>query len=846
MEYRSSRRHFLYRKSFVWLLLLVVLAVAGFHRVGLYKERSFYHPDSDTGFFYTEGAFQYRYARMIANNRQVPRQDKMAQWPEGINPLKELTLFQEYLHGLTFRVFTRLFPKVSFHVYLIYFISFFSLLTVIFLFWGVRTLGAGPLSALFCAALYAFTGAAYGRIRFYELEYTAIPLMAGSFVLVLFALKKSSRHLFWSVAAGILLALALASWHFTRFYLLVFTIAFWVSFLASGGSRKHCQTVGIVFGCVVSAGLIVPVLRAGGLVLSPPVILGGLLLAALWLENRYGRSFRRCLYLLLAGTAAVVLLIPLGGEAAGYGHVWSLFKCKLAHLLVKPEEPTRLSFAGRFLWNGPFNTMPPLFMVYRYSPLLPLAAVAGCRLFVRVRKSREFTGLLILLMALAFFFLNIMVRRLAPFGAFFLSLLLAYLFLNIKKSGPLDGAIAGSAKDQAAPSRLPYRMLWGLLLGGCLVSQIGLAMTGGRLGLTDAVADRLSEGRFPVINYNSSELKMLDWIRQNTAPEAVFLSNVEISPSILTYTDRAIVLQPKFETKDIREKFKKLFFALFGADEPALYRLMKRYGVDYYLYHVKNLLGSDPDSKRYLAGLSRVRPQNLIYRFHFKPDSLRHFSLVYRNRNYQLYKIVREKKGASKSPFHPYYPIYDEGLFYGSEKQSRRFLDDDRAEIVRKRSHYAIVQIRQAREFLNRGDRKAAAAAVRQAVKEGQPDGEVYFKAAECLMDLRNYAKAQTMIRRALAYHPGNPRFLKLLARSHVAGNEPDKALSVLKRLSTQIPDDPVIYNNMGFIFWRQGRSAKARENFQQALRLDPRYMEARHNLRVVETLQEAPSISPE
>ncbi len=96
---------FAWQKYMVWFLLAVMLAGAGFHRVERYQQRNAYHPESDIGFFYTEGAFQYRYARLVADNEPIPRHDQKAQWPEGIYPFQELTLLQEYLHGMSYRVF---------------------------------------------------------------------------------------------------------------------------------------------------------------------------------------------------------------------------------------------------------------------------------------------------------------------------------------------------------------------------------------------------------------------------------------------------------------------------------------------------------------------------------------------------------------------------------------------------------------------------------------------------------------------------------------------------------------------------------------------------------------------
>ncbi|MFW5988779.1 MAG: tetratricopeptide repeat protein [Desulfosudaceae bacterium] len=829
---------FAWQKYMVWFLLAVMLAGAGFHRVDRYQQRNSYHPESDIGFFYTEGAFQYRYARLVADNEPIPRHDQKAQWPEGIYPFQELTLLQEYLHGLSYRVFTAFFPEVPFHVFLIYFISFFSLLAGAALFFGARVLGAGPVAALFCAGLYTFTGAAYARIQYYELEYTAFPLMAASFVLTLAALKKRSRSLLFAVAAGVLLALALATWHFTRFYLLVFTAALALSFLAVGGTKELTRVFGIILGCVVgcvgAAGLFWPVLRTGYLIFSPAMIFGALLLAALIIDGRYRLSFRQRLFLLLAGAAVAGLVVPFGGEGAGYGHVWALLKYKLLHLLVKPDDPARLSFAGRLLWQGPFNTMSPLYLVYRYALLLPLAVMAGFRLVARFRKRPDFEAQLVFFMGLAFLALNVMVQRLTLFGAFFLGLMVVYLFLDQKGAGQ-TGPAGAVFKSEAPPGWRSYRLVTGVLLGGCLVFQVGLALGGDRLGVSRAVSRGLSDGSLALAKYRSDDLEMLAWIKRNTAPEAVFLSNTDVSPSLLTYADRAIVLQPKWETADIRGKYREIVLALFGDDEAALYRLMKKYQVDYYLYPVKNLLRTDPDSQRYLAGLSRLPCSSLIYRFHFKPGGFRHFRPVFRNKYYQLYRVVRGDDPVPDQAGLPYYPVYDESLFETSGGPAGCFFNDKRAPAVMDRIEYSIRKIWQAVRALDRGDRQEAVALVRTAVSDGRPDGMVFFRAAECMMRLDEPDQAARLLDQALEYDPANIEFKKLSARLAVIDNDPDQALAILKQLRLAAPDDPEIYNNLGVVCWQRGRLAAARDNFQRALVLEPDYEKARHNLEVLE-----------
>ena len=752
-----------YSRFTIWIILCVVMTGAALHRAGRFKELTYYNTSLDIGSFYTEEAIQYRHTRMVADNEAIPLFDKKVQWPEGIMPFRELTLFQEYLHGLSFRLFSALFGDVALYRFLIYFISFFSALSVLAMFLGIRVLGGGPWPALYVSGLYAFSGAAYGRIQFYELEVTAFPLITLAFAACLRAMRIRRQSFFFAVLSGILLAAALICWHFTRFYLLMFWAAMAGAFLMTGGNRQHLSVSVVMLLSVAAVGVVSPVMRNCALLFSPAVMAGVVVTAGLYLENKIPSKFIYRLAVLTAGVFLIIIVASLGDENSAYGHVWNLLKFKLINLLIKPDDPTGLPFEGRILWNGPFNTPSPYFLLYRYGLLLPLAGFGIFRFIKTRRRTAGFAEVMVVLLAILFMAANVMVQRLTIFGAFFVGLTVVYVFPAHRK----ETSDTGPAPPGAISLLKQIRFSW-ILLAICLIFQVREALLWDGTFLAHTAKRLIADKSRPRLTvFAIDDINMLEWIRHHTPETAVFLSNIENSPSILTYTGRAINQHPKMEAENIRKKHEDTLLTLFGEDEEALYRLLDAYETDYYLYPIRNLLQADPDGKRYLAGLSKVSRRNLTYRLHFEPDGFRRLRLVYRNRSYQIFQVVDQKADNRDSDEYvaPYFPVYDEKLFRVPGKPPGGNFDDTQVKIVMKRINYSIQTMREAEQWLSLGDQRMALKLIGQALTIGLPDGEAYYRAADGLLWLENPDRALVCIRMALAYDPQNRKYKEMLTR---------------------------------------------------------------------------------
>lgn len=84
-----------------------------------------------------------------------------------------------------------------------------------------------------------------------------------------------------------------------------------------------------------------------------------------------------------------------------------------------------------------------------------------------------------------------------------------------------------------------------------------------------------------------------------------------------------------------------------------------------------------------------------------------------------------------------------------------------------------------------------------------------------------NLSEAEILVRKALEFEPNNGAYLDSLGWVHFKKEMLDMAIEELGRAVTMM-DDPVIYEHLGDAYLKKGDRKKAKDNWQQALRLNP------------------------
>lgn len=593
--------------------------MAGFKVYSVFNDQNFNSRD-ETALFWTESALQYRTAEIVARYGIIPSLDERLQYPEGIDMRNRLTVLMEIISGYTYRLFM---PKVvPFHIFIIIFMSFFSSLTIFPLYLSLQLIDRKSHAGLFGVLLYALTPAVYTTVTApgYELQDFTLPLIFFHVYFFARALKKGNRlsyaHSFLSAA---FLFSALAAWHLTQFYYILFVIFVIICFLFA--KRFDMKPFYIVTVVNIAAGLIVPTLRTVGFLLSFSMLLSYSLIISSIIPGRLQAQRRFLFFFLLFASTLTTVYVSFAGVPE-YRFVYGLVWHKIRYLGIRPTDPSLLPWETLVMWVSPF-TSPSFTTVARSIGTLCISGIVGSLMTVGMllgRRSDRVDAFFLYLTAV-FFPLYLLLVRLDIFLVWFLALQTGRLSVYTKRVGQLfilvcigvNGFLLFSGSQRAVAPKQTY--LYG----------------------------------------------MIKYIRYNTPQDAPVLTTFAYGPSVITYTDRPVLLHPKFEAEHVTSKIKEFEHRLYE-DENAFYAFCKCFRAQYFVYQTDLLLARGPESVRYRTHNRTVNKDCAAFKFHFRPDSLEFFELVYSNPHYRVYHVM-EKGERPQHITKVYFRVFDEQLF---------------------------------------------------------------------------------------------------------------------------------------------------------------------------------------
>jgi hypothetical protein len=382
---------------------------------------------------------------------------------------------------------------------------------------GRRALGLA--AALFAALL----PANYRTLGFLFVgEDWSMPLFVLHLGLAARAVRLPSRRS--ALLSALPLVGALATWHAASFFFALELLALATWFWTRGRNPFAHASTWPALGLLVLAGFAIPVLRHTRFVLSLPMVIALGLVCAGFLK---GRVLQRAA---LLGTAALSLL-----GSGEYSHVFGLVWHKLANFGALPEDPSVLPAEVRLMWQGPFATLDP----WRGVVWLGLGT-AGLLWAARRLWRRESDDRLGVLCWLAL-------------G----SLPLVWL---IERTLVLPALLA-PALCAAACAR--WRAPW---IGAALLAQALL------------FAAHLSSYVIPWYQPPIREVELAELVRalpqyvpQGEAVATDFVNGT----AVLLRTGRPILFQPKWESKQSRERIERFLELFFHGTLPELSRVLR-------------------------------------------------------------------------------------------------------------------------------------------------------------------------------------------------------------------------------------------------------------------------------
>ena len=768
------------RRSLHLALLLLTIVFATWYKIAAFERSSRYDPIDETCQYWTESAFHYRYAKMVAEGHLIPAFDRDAQHPEGVRPYDELTIGMEYPPGLLYHLVKIVAPGLPFHRWLVWFVCAFSSLSIVAAFVAARAIWASETAGLVAAVAYALSPFSFNRlIANYGREDFALPLLFLSFAFLVAALYGGEQRRRDTIAAAVFLVAGLAVWHVSRFHLLFIVLALApVTLLFAEDRVALVKTLRLFALILLAAGLMLPPLRAKGFLFSPSFVAIAALLATA--EVARARSLRGIHALALFA----VIFIPASFIAASlspgekeYSHVTGLAVEKIKHLGTKPANPADLPYDARTLWVEAFESPQAAAILVPLSSLALWAPAALALGVLRALRGRLAPlQILALGLAIAYLLMYLLLERFSPFFIFFLALALpVVLTLDTRWRGAVVALLVVSAAyevwyDLHFDKPNPWR--------------------------NAVLATFPPKAPEIVPNYGNNE-RVVRWIRRYTPTRAVILTWYPTGPMVITYTGRPINLHSKFESSLLRDKERRMIEALYG-DEEGFYALCKDFETDYFLYQANLLLDASTSSSRYMADRMRVPTTSAAYLFHFQPDSLEHFTLVYQDSFYRLYKVRRGDEVVVPPHPIPYEEMFDASLIAPASAT----YDDRQTKMLIGRFMQRLMTAKQAMDLYARHGKRPA-----------------------------QRAEAERLSREALRLSPDCADALAQLALIASDEQHPEEAGFLLSRALTTHPTAPELHTVRAVLLERVGRREDARAALDDALELAPGFAPARARL---------------
>lgn len=811
---RPVSRHFL---TAIALLVVFIFSVGlrVWKSIDNSSSHAPYRASDDTGYFWSESALQYYFAKRVAEGGAIPPVDTRVEHPTGIRPFTDVSVFMEPICGFLYRVLRLDSP---FHLFVIVFTATTSSLTIFPIFAIAYLICASEFAAFAGAAIYALNFASFSRAAgTFEYENFSLPFIIAGLALTLWSMAKSESYegpkkYAFAIGAAASFLLALASWHLAAILSLTFFLVAAFAYVTSGSSKGARASLIITSTGILIGAALIPVLRARQLPFSLlAACLYGITLYAFlearFLQNRARLPRLLCLLVcILASAPFCQYLAPVGDQ---HSHVLSLFLSKARFLLQKPSDPAMLPFEARALWVEELKSPSLGSIVGTFVPtiLAPLIIFALSRQSAKrgtedapeagwQNQARWICIGMLLLSGMSYL-------AIARLSVFFV------VFLAIASALAIDALSIRSVKA-------------GMILGaGLLLAEAGRAYLWTTANQPFARALNLAPD-IRLIRF-TDQLDLVRWIRLHSERDNAFLAPYQTSPLILAWADRPIILHPKFESSELRRRFADFLKAAFDTeDKLAGYAL--KHGASYYIHQIDVVLNTSDDGYRFQGGRLALTPESASLRMQYEPDTLSRFRLVFQNSTFRVFKVLP----TTESP-HPsrraYVAWYDKSSFgdpYGGPEISS---------VLRLQSRIKAEQL-----LLSKAFSKSAPTEVSASLSELQKHLPNAVHKAEVLAAIGsleivsgNYEGGVARLRKALKEDSNSSAAHRQLAIALFNRGLLAAALQHAQIAAEINPLDETAFVLIGSINGRLGRYSPALRALKQASRLgwpDPRLQE--------------------
>ena len=311
---------------------------------------------------------------------------------------------------------------------------------------------------------------------------------------------------------------------------------------------------------------------------------------------------------------------------------------------------------------------------------------------------------------------------------------------------------------------------------GCYTALAGVVLADSRGDIAFQISARADvverdPSRFPWISFENINRELVRFVSTGTLVRESILAPEDVSGLLLAFTGRTIVQLPGTTSREPAHRHTDLIRAFYG-DEGSFYELCRREKVDYVVYSIDVLLDDGPYSLQYLAGTNAIDPSSVAVRMHFEPETLTHFTLLYENDHYRLFKVTDTMQ-----------PVFltDHPLFFQRELFAR-----DGRDLLHFRNHVMWLMLTYANATRARlsGNGEEARKLLDTCLRQAPRFTRARLAMADTYMDAGMYEKARDEINTVIHYAPDNPSALYSAAYVQVQLGQPDAAAPYLKLLT--------------------------------------------------------------
>jgi hypothetical protein len=560
------------------------------------------HEDEDA-IFSGNSALKYRYARMIALSGKIQSFDRELGFPEGFSVKSKYPYLMESFIGHLQLILPN---SIPFHIYVLILISLYSsiiLFPVYLISLSIWEERKSALISTFIAAVTLATSKSIINIEFRSLDF-ALPFIL--FHLYFYFKTKKLRKkgiepkssFGYDLISGAFLFVALSSYELAPLYILLFALNVWIITQI----EKKMDISFIIFSLIViMAGFMLPNLSGTHFLYSIPMLIVYSLLISFLLRKRTPWIMPLISIIFIA---IVTLLTQNGVIEKPYINEFiiktlKVIGSKLISIFKFGSNNQLLNWENLFIWNNVLKPPTIKNTLLSYGLLLPVGLYGLFLGFLEWIGGRiKLQERIIILFAVLFLLIYHFIHSIQIIISLILSLLLTYVIKKFKSKSIIIILII------AIPNIF---ILFNSNVGYSKVET----------------------------NY---KLQVIKFIRNETDAESPILSDYVYSPIFLSYSNRPISINPLDISENNIKKTKEFEHKLY-LSEKDFYKFCSKNKIRYFIYHKDMLLDKSYSSIRYRTNNLKISKTSPVYFFHFEPQALREFILVFSNPSFRVYEV---------------------------------------------------------------------------------------------------------------------------------------------------------------------------------------------------------------